>query len=130
VVGVLRADANKFRKFLSTPCGCYALILALIGKVNAMASRYPSLGLSTTLILLASTCTAFADSTCYCRTSTGERVAVGDIACLKTNDGMQEARCGFVLNTTAWKLTGNPCPLAWNGSKQGRKSELATILGR
>jgi hypothetical protein len=105
------------------------LILARIGKVNAMASRYPSLGVGIALILLASTCTAFAESTCYCRTSTGERVAVGDIACLKTNAGMQEARCGFVLNNTAWKLTGNPCPLAWHRSKQDRNTELAIFLG-
>jgi len=108
---------------------CYASALARIGKVNAMASRYPSLGLSIALILIASTCTAFADSTCYCRTSTGERVVVGDTACLKTNGGMREARCGFVLNNTAWKLTGNSCPLAWHGGKQGKNAELAIVLG-
>jgi len=95
-----------------------------------MASRSASIGLGTTAALLVSTCAAFADNTCYCRTSTGEHVAVGDIACLKTNGGMQEARCGYVLNNTAWKFTGKPCPLAWHGSERGKNAEVAIILGR
>ena len=96
----------------------------------AMTSRYPSIGLSTAALLLVSTGAAFAASNCYCRTSTGEHVAVGELACLKTNNGMQEARCGYVLNNTAWKITGNSCPLAWHGSKHGKNAELAIMLGR
>jgi len=81
-------------------------------------------------MLLLGTCSAFADSTCYCRASTGEHVAVGETVCLKTNGGLQEARCGYVLNNTAWKFTGNACPLASHDGGQGRKAELATVLGR
>lgn len=53
---------------------------------------------------------ATADSDCHCRTSIGERVQVGNFTCIKTNNGLKEARCEFVLNNTAWKLTGNHCP--------------------
>jgi len=95
-----------------------------------MPSRCASIGLGITTILLASTGTAFADDACYCRTSTGEHVAVGETACLKTNSGMREARCGFVLNNTSWKFTGNPCPLAGQGGQHGRTAALATIPGR
>jgi hypothetical protein len=103
---------------------------AWTAKANAMASRYPSIGLGIAAILLAGACAAFADDNCYCINSTGGRVAVGDVACLKTNRGMQEARCGFVLNNTSWIFTGKPCPLAWHGGKGGKKSELAINLGR
>jgi hypothetical protein len=95
-----------------------------------MASRCPSAALGVALILLAGTCTAFSDDTCYCRTSTGKHVALGETACLKTNSGMKEARCGMVLNNTAWKFTGKPCPLVSNGGKRGKYSELATVLAR
>jgi len=95
-----------------------------------MPLRCPSVGLAIKAMLLAGTGTAFADDTCYCRTSTGERVAIGEVACLKTNSGLQEARCGFVLNNTAWKFTGNPCPLAWRGGKHGITAGLAINPGR
>ena len=95
-----------------------------------MASRYPSIGLGIMAILLVSTGAAFAEDTCYCLTSTGERVALGETACLKTNKGMREARCGLVLNNTSWKFTGKSCPLAWHGSKLRKNAQLATILGR
>ncbi|MBA4783281.1 MAG: hypothetical protein H2045_08710 [Rhizobiales bacterium] len=51
---------------------------------------------------------------CHCRTATSELVEVGNITCIKTNEGLREARCEFVLNNTAWKLTGNLCPLTQN----------------
>ena len=95
-----------------------------------MAPRSPPVCLGVALILLVGTGAAFGDDTCYCRTSTGAHVALGNTACLKTNNGMQEARCGMVLNNTAWKFTGKPCPLASNGGKRERNSELATILAR
>jgi len=95
-----------------------------------MPSRCPSIGLGITAILLACTGAAFADDTCYCRTSTGERVAVGETACLKTSSGLREARCGFVLNNTSWKFTGNACPLAWHGGNHGKTAGLAISPGR
>ncbi len=95
-----------------------------------MASRCPSVGLGAALIFLVSTCAAFGDDTCYCRTSTGEHVALGGTACLKTNSGMQEARCGMVLNNTAWKFTGRPCPLTWHGGKDEKNPALTAILAR
>lgn len=95
-----------------------------------MASRHSCIGLGIAVILLVNTGAAIADKTCYCRTSTGERVEVGKVACLKTNSGLQEARCDFVLNNTAWKFTGNPCPLAGRGFTQDKKIALATILAR
>ncbi len=95
-----------------------------------MASRYPSIGLGITVILLASVCSAFADDNCSCLTSTGARVEVGEIACLKTKKGMQEARCGFVLNNTSWIFTGKSCPVAWHGSQHGKFAELAINFGR
>jgi hypothetical protein len=94
-----------------------------------MSSHCLSAGLGITLILLVSTGTAFGGDACYCRTSTGEHVAVGGTACLKTNRGMQEARCGFVLNNTAWRFTGRPCPQARrDGDRKNR--EIAVILAR
>lgn len=95
-----------------------------------MASRCPSVGLGITVLLLAGTGAAAADATCYCRTATGGRVAVGGTACLKTNSGMQEARCGFVLNNTSWKFTGKPCPQAWRRGQPGRAAGIAFVTGR
>ncbi len=83
-----------------------------------------SIGLSIAIILLLSTSTANAEKTCYCRTSTGERVEVGTVTCLKTNNGPKEARCGFVLNNTAWKFTGKSCPLAQRESNWTRTVAL------
>jgi hypothetical protein len=95
-----------------------------------MVSPGASTCLPVALILLGVTAAAFADDTCYCRTSTGEHVALGKTACLKTNNGMREARCGMVLNNTAWKFTGKPCPLASNSGKDEKNSALALILNR
>ena len=44
---------------------------------------------------------------CHCRTAKSELVKVGDYTCIKTNEGLREARCEFVLNNTSWKFTGN-----------------------
>ncbi|MBX2805981.1 MAG: hypothetical protein KTR19_08420 [Hyphomicrobiales bacterium] len=57
---------------------------------------------------------ASAETTCYCRTATGEKLEVGKFACLKTNMGLREARCDLVLNNTAWIFTGKTCPVAGN----------------
>jgi hypothetical protein len=99
---------------------------AWIAKANAMAARYPSIGLGVAVLLLAGAGAAVADDDCYCINSTGGRVTVGDVACLKTNRGMREARCGMVLNNTSWIFTGKSCPLAW----RGKTSEFAINLGR
>jgi hypothetical protein len=88
------------------------------------------IGLGILLISLVSAWTTIAGETCYCRTSTGKHVEVGKVACLKTNHGMEEARCGFVLNNTAWKFTGNPCPVAEQGGEQDKKIVFATVLPR
>jgi hypothetical protein len=90
-----------------------------IAQVKTMASRCPLVGLAASMILLAGAGAGagVADDTCYCRTASGARVAVGGTACLKTNGGMQEARCGFLLNNPSWKFTGRPCPQA---SREGQ----------
>lgn len=65
---------------------------------------------STILISAILPSVAEAKSACHCRTAIGERVLVGNYTCIKTPTGLKEARCDFVLNNTAWKLTGNLCP--------------------
>lgn len=92
-----------------------------------MASRYCSIGLSIAMTLFISA-TAFAGEKCYCRNAKGEHVEVGKVACLKTNKGMQEAVCGMVLNNTAWKFTGKPCPVADGRGKHDKKAVLAINL--
>lgn len=65
---------------------------------------------------------AGAGNKCHCRTATSELVEVGNYSCIKTNEGLREARCEFVLNNTAWKLTGNLCPIGLylDGGKNSR----------
>jgi hypothetical protein len=116
--------------FDTPPVPMVCLAAARSAKVNVMPSRCKSIGLGIATILLATGAAAYADATCYCRTSTGEHVAVGETACLKTNSGMREARCGFVLNNTSWKFTGNACPLAGQGDKHGKTAGLAISVDR
>jgi hypothetical protein len=78
-------------------------------------SFYLCLGLIAASLVSASA--ADAERKCYCRTATGQRLEVGTVTCLKTNYGLQEARCGMVLNNTAWIFTGNKCPIASLGDK-------------
>lgn len=71
---------------------------------------------------------AKAGANCHCRTSVGERVQVGNVTCIKTNDGLKEARCEFVLNNTAWKLTGKLCPLThFNSQEKERRISTALV---
>ena len=58
------------------------------------------------------------DRKCYCRTATGQKLEVGKLTCIKTNKGLREARCGLVLNNTAWIFTGRQCPIADNGGNR------------
>lgn len=69
------------------------------------------LGLAAPLIL---TTSVNAGPHCHCRTANSELVEVGNYTCIKTNEGLREARCEFVLNNTAWKLTGKLCPIGFN----------------
>lgn len=82
------------------------------------------------MMLLAGAGAGAADETCYCRTASGARVAVGGTACLKTNRGMQQARCGFVLNNPSWQFTGTPCPEASRDREPGGTNALASVAGR
>jgi hypothetical protein len=94
-----------------------------------MASRTSSIGLGIAAILL-SVGAASADDKCYCRTSTGEHVALGETTCFKTDKGMKQARCGLVLNNTSWIFTGKLCPVSWHGGRYGNTDLLATIFIR
>lgn len=82
------------------------------------------------LTSLVSADTALAGRDCYCRTSTGEHVEVGKLACMETSDGPKEARCGFVLNNTAWKFTGNTCPVASNDGRRDAQVLFAELKKR
>jgi hypothetical protein len=95
-----------------------------------MASRCPSVGIAAIMLLLAGDGAAVADETCYCRTASGARVAVGGTACLKTNGGMQEARCGFVLNNPSWKFTGKPCPQVSREGQPRSREAFASVASR
>ncbi|MEM8839877.1 MAG: hypothetical protein AAGE89_17445 [Pseudomonadota bacterium] len=52
-----------------------------------------------------------AGENCYCRATDGQRIEVGNFACIKTHSGLKEAKCDYVLNNPAWKFTGNECPV-------------------
>ncbi|MEP3672419.1 MAG: hypothetical protein ABJM86_05665 [Hyphomicrobiales bacterium] len=73
------------------------------------------IGLTTPIIL---TAPVNAEPHCHCRTAKSELVEVGDYTCIKTNEGLREARCEFVLNNTAWKFTGKLCPVGLNEHNQ------------
>jgi hypothetical protein len=90
-----------------------------------MAGRSMCFGFSAALSSLICVSGAIAGQQCYCRTATGEHVEVGNVACLKTNSGPQEARCEMVLNNTAWIFTGQPCPLAGRTRRPGARTETA-----
>ena len=90
-----------------------------------MAGRSMCFGFGAALSSLICASGAIADQHCYCRTATGEHVEVGNVACLKTNNGSQEARCEMVLNNTAWIFTGKPCPLAERMHHPGARTKTA-----
>lgn len=46
---------------------------------------------------------------CYCTDSRGDRVEVGERACLKVNGRAFLARCDKALNVTIWRATGEGC---------------------
>lgn len=58
---------------------------------------------------MATLATARADCTCV---ANGQRYQEGELVCLKLSSGSWLARCGKVLNNTAWKKVQDDCPLS------------------
>lgn len=54
---------------------------------------------------------AFAGEECTCRHKDGE-TALGQVACIRSPNGMTMARCDRVLNNTSWTFLNQPCPSA------------------
>ncbi len=54
---------------------------------------------------------ALAGEECTCRHKDGE-TALGQIACIRSPNGMTMARCERVLNNTSWTFLNQPCPTA------------------
>lgn len=46
---------------------------------------------------------------CYCRDSQGDRVEMGEQACLVVDGRAFMARCEMALNVPAWRTTGEDC---------------------
>ena len=68
------------------------------------------------MIFVATTCLQYASyahagENCTCRYD-GKDIVEGQSVCMRTANGMQMAKCDRVLNNTAWKFTGTPCPYA------------------
>jgi len=49
---------------------------------------------------------------CFCTDSEGERVEVGQYACLTIGPKRMTAVCGMSLNNPAWRMRGEGCPSA------------------
>ena len=80
------------------------------------------------LLPFITTTTAEAGAKCHCRNSHGERIQVGNYTCIKTNEGLKEARCEYVLNNTSWKFTGKGCPFThYQPNKDAQPYSTATI---
>ncbi|MBY8975648.1 hypothetical protein KHP62_07520 [Rhodobacteraceae bacterium NNCM2] len=47
---------------------------------------------------------------CYCTDSTGERVEMGESACLHIGSRRVWARCDMSLNNPIWRESGESCP--------------------
>ena len=47
---------------------------------------------------------------CYCTDSDGERVEMGETACLEIGSRRVLARCGWSVNNPAWRPEGEGCP--------------------
>ena len=52
---------------------------------------------------------------CYCTDSTGQRVELGQTACLTVGGREWRARCEMVLNTPAWRDMREGCGSAPTG---------------
>lgn len=64
-----------------------------------------------TLALVASPLAAQdqAEKPCFCRNSDGEKVMLGDIACLQVGSTMFMARCSMSLNVLTWRKVADGC---------------------
>ena len=49
---------------------------------------------------------------CFCNTADGRQVAFGSVVCLTVGGRSFLARCDMVLNNTAWRDTGQICPMS------------------
>lgn len=49
---------------------------------------------------------------CYCTDSDGQRVEIGDIACLRIGRKRVLARCGMSQNSPAWRPEQDGCPIS------------------
>lgn len=47
---------------------------------------------------------------CYCTGSDGERIEVGQTACLRIGSREVLARCGFSVNNPTWRPEAQSCP--------------------
>jgi hypothetical protein len=65
-----------------------------------------------------------ASAECKCR-APGFIAHHGEIACLKTAAGPRLARCGMVLNNSAWIFLPDSCPLASSTSADEVAMSLA-----
>lgn len=46
---------------------------------------------------------------CFCTDSVGQRVEIGERACLTINSRSMSAVCGMSLNNPAWRMDGEDC---------------------
>ena len=67
---------------------------------------------------------AMAGENCTCRYQ-GKDVLEGASICMQTPNGQQMAKCDRVLNNTAWKFTGQPCPFA---QIQDRPEQMSPMI--
>lgn len=49
---------------------------------------------------------------CYCTDSEGRRVEMGERACLSVGKRQMTAICGMSLNTPAWRMEAEGCPVS------------------
>lgn len=47
---------------------------------------------------------------CYCTDSDGQRVEMGETACLRIGSRRVLARCAWSVNNPAWRPEGESCP--------------------
>ena len=92
---------------IATAVGCFAL-LAQFGLAGPPAIAQQASG-----------------KDCTCRFN-GSDYHLGEIVCLRTNQGPQLAQCDMVLNNTSWSLTGRSCTISLNVAPQTAKpSQIA-----
>lgn len=96
------------RKQSQTALGFAALFVVLSG-VSALAQS-PLITRPPTALPPAKEGYAYPD--CYCTGSSGERVEIGERACLMINRRPVSAICGMSLNNPAWRVEGEGCGIS------------------